>query len=130
MKMYPVVDHLPYSVRRDVRAIRTGEFRCPKKGEWYVSGAVPEAYMAPNDLSMEFHIAKLVKVKTTIVENTVIVGVLSLLLMLAPGCASTAQNRIKVTVASHHGEPSFSIEFTPARVDSHIRKAHGINEEP
>ena len=112
MKMYPVVDHLPYSVRRDVRAIRTGEFRCPKKGEWYVSGAVPEAYMAPNDLSMEFHIAKLVKVKTT-----VIVGVLSLLLMLATGCASTAQNRIKVTVASHRGEPSFSIEFTPARVE-------------
>jgi hypothetical protein len=53
-----------------VMAKPTGEFRCPKKGEWYLSGAVIEAYKAPNDLSSEYHIAKLVHVKqvTTIVE--------------------------------------------------------------
>jgi hypothetical protein len=37
---------------------RTGEFRAPKKGEYYLSGAIPEAYRAPNDLSMEFHILR------------------------------------------------------------------------
>ena len=30
--------------------------RSPKKGEWYMSGAIPEAYQAPNDLSMKFFI--------------------------------------------------------------------------
>lgn len=38
----------------------TGERRAPKAGEWYLSGAVVEAYRAPNDLSSEFHIARLV----------------------------------------------------------------------
>lgn len=39
--------------------------RCPKKGEWYLSGAQIEAYQAPNDLTMEFHIAERVLVTTT-----------------------------------------------------------------
>lgn len=30
------------------------DFRCPKKGEYYVSGAIPEAYRAPNDLPTEY----------------------------------------------------------------------------
>jgi len=40
--------------------------RPPLKGEWYVSGAIPMAYKAPNDLSTSFiivqptHLAKLV----------------------------------------------------------------------
>jgi hypothetical protein len=29
-------------------------FRRPKKGEYYVSGAIPEAYRAPNDLPTEY----------------------------------------------------------------------------
>jgi len=39
---------------------------CPKKGEYYVSGAIPMAYKAPNNLSRSFmiveptHYAKLV----------------------------------------------------------------------
>lgn len=37
--------------------------RCPKKGEWYLSGAKIEAYRAPNDLTTPFHIALLVKTK-------------------------------------------------------------------
>lgn len=32
------------------------DYRAPKKGEWYVSGAKPQAYQAPNDLGMEFWI--------------------------------------------------------------------------
>lgn len=30
--------------------------RCPKRGEWYMSGAIVEAYCAPNDLSTKFFI--------------------------------------------------------------------------
>lgn len=30
----------------------------PKKGEWYISGAIPMAYRAPNDLSTSFMIAE------------------------------------------------------------------------
>ncbi len=34
-----------------------GEKRCPKKGEFYISGAKPEVYKAYNDLSQIYHIA-------------------------------------------------------------------------
>ena len=47
-----------------VMARYAGEKRPPKKGEWYLSGAVVTAYRAPNDLSTEYHIAKLVVVET------------------------------------------------------------------
>ncbi|HUS98156.1 MAG TPA: hypothetical protein VMX97_15625, partial [Hyphomicrobiaceae bacterium] len=50
--------------RSNVRAIATGERRPPSKGEWYLSGAIAEAYRAPNDFSSPYHIAKLVRVKT------------------------------------------------------------------
>lgn len=35
----------------------TGEFRAPRKGEFYLSGAIVEAYPAPNDLSTAYWIA-------------------------------------------------------------------------
>jgi len=41
-------------------AAKTNEFRAPKKGEYYLSGAVPFAYKAPNDLSDKFRIMKIV----------------------------------------------------------------------
>ena len=34
----------------------TREFRCPKKGEWFVSGALPQAYYAVNDSSIKMYI--------------------------------------------------------------------------
>ena len=46
-----------------VRAVATGEKRPPKKGEWYLSGAVVEAYKAENNLTSSFHIARLVVVE-------------------------------------------------------------------
>ena len=49
---------------RDVHAILTGERRPPRKGEWYLSGAIPEAYRAPNDLSTPYQICRLVKTRT------------------------------------------------------------------
>lgn len=33
-------------------------YRAPKAGEWYVSGAIPQGYRAPNDLSAEYHIVR------------------------------------------------------------------------
>lgn len=48
---------------RSVRAVSTGERRCPKKGEWYLSGAEITAYKAPNDLTTKYHMARLVRVR-------------------------------------------------------------------
>lgn len=50
---------------RYIAGIAIGEFRPPKRGEWYLSGGPPNVWRAPNDLTTPFHIAKLVKVKTT-----------------------------------------------------------------
>lgn len=33
-------------------------FRYPKRGEYYLSGAIPQAWLAPNDLTMMFHVVK------------------------------------------------------------------------
>jgi len=49
---------------RDVRAFRTGEFREPKAGEWYLSGAEPQAWRAPNDLSTKYRICRLARIRT------------------------------------------------------------------
>jgi len=48
---------------KGVMAVYTGEKRTPRKGEWYLSGSIVEAYRAPNDLGTVFHIARLVKVE-------------------------------------------------------------------
>lgn len=48
-----------------VRGILTGEKRQPCAGEWYLSGAIPEAYRAPSDLSSVYHIVKLVAMRRT-----------------------------------------------------------------
>jgi hypothetical protein len=50
-------------VHGNVMAINSKQFRCPKKGEWFLSGAIPAAYKAPNDLSQEYWIATIVRVK-------------------------------------------------------------------
>jgi hypothetical protein len=43
-----------------IRAKRTGEYREPRRGEYYLSGAQPRAYRALNDLSSKYHIMELV----------------------------------------------------------------------
>ena len=65
-KFYPLSDFVPGQPavsQNHYRAIATGDFRPPKKGEWYLSGAIPAAYRAPNDLSTAFHIMRVVKVE-------------------------------------------------------------------
>jgi hypothetical protein len=74
MKIYPILDSpskqellaLGVSSRLNVRAVRTGEFRPPNAGEWYLSGALVDAYCAPNDLpdGCNHHIARLCVIET------------------------------------------------------------------
>lgn len=84
-EFYPVRDTIPFEQREalgvkfgapmaslgvgvgNVHAIWTGEKRPPQKGEWYLSGAVIQAYRAPNALSTPYHIAKLVRTETVTV---------------------------------------------------------------
>lgn len=44
---------------KGVFAVNIYEYREPKKGEWYLSGAVSQAYKAPNDFSSKYWIAEL-----------------------------------------------------------------------
>lgn len=54
----------------------TGKQRPPLKGEWYISGAIPQAYRAVNNLKVSFPIAKLVRVERVVsfVETPFIEG--------------------------------------------------------
>ena len=56
-----------------IRALYTGEKRCPRKGEWFLSGSSIEAYQAKNDLGTEYHIARLALVKHRPVDAEVTV---------------------------------------------------------
>lgn len=50
-------------------AVKSGEKRPPRRGEWYLSGAIPEAYKAPNDFRQSSHILTLVRVETRLVTT-------------------------------------------------------------
>lgn len=47
----------------EVRAVRIESVRPPRKGEWYLSGAIPEAYQAKADLDYPRQILRLVRVQ-------------------------------------------------------------------
>lgn len=55
----------------DIYAEATGERRPPKKGEWYLSGAIVEAWRAPNDLSAAYPLARLVRIQRIATVNVV-----------------------------------------------------------
>jgi len=55
---YPIADSLRHN-ERATSAVRTGEFRDVQEGEWYLSGAIPEAYRAHGHLQGPFHILRL-----------------------------------------------------------------------
>jgi len=57
---------------KGIVAVPTDQKRPPRQGEWYLSGAVVEAYQASKDLSQSFRIARLViesKIVHTIVKR-------------------------------------------------------------
>lgn len=80
-KTYPLSDHpnqtewkelgAPKQITQIV-AIRTGEFRPPREGEWYLSGSIPEAYRAYSNLGSKFHIVRLVNKQAKINERELI----------------------------------------------------------
>jgi hypothetical protein len=55
---------VPYEKKGGRRYKATGEFRPPLKGEYYLSGAIVQAYRAPSDLNTPYWIA----VETTVSE--------------------------------------------------------------
>ena len=58
------------SKRAKIQAVFKGEQRLPLKGEWYLLGPKITAYKAPNDLSTEHHMARLVITQErTIIEE-------------------------------------------------------------
>jgi hypothetical protein len=62
---YPLGDRYPGDIYRttNYRAKWTGEYRPPKKGEWYLSGAFITAFRAYNDLEHSHNIATIYKVR-------------------------------------------------------------------
>jgi hypothetical protein len=42
----------------------TGEYRYPKQGEYFLSGAIPAAYPAFQDVSSKYWIARIARLKT------------------------------------------------------------------
>ncbi len=84
MKIYDIADRPTVEERalfglkmsdnfNSIKAILSTEYRCPKKGEWYISGAIPQAYRAENDLSMKANIAKLVLTETKTITTVKII---------------------------------------------------------
>ena len=88
MKLYRVTDTPPgYTIapgdmssfkrlgsgqpRVRIMARRIGEFRSPKAGEYYLSGAVPLAWRAPNDFTVAYHICELVQTKRVETEHVI-----------------------------------------------------------
>lgn len=47
---------IKHGMYRDTRFIKTGEFRAPKRGEWFLSGAKPAAWVAYSDMTTAYHI--------------------------------------------------------------------------
>lgn len=43
------------------RAYEPVGFRCPRRGEHFVSGAIPEIFYAPNDLSNEYLVVNILE---------------------------------------------------------------------
>lgn len=63
-ELYPIAEgeKLPKDQERALtRARWTGEFRPARKGEWFLSGAVVEAYAVIADVDFPRHIAELVR---------------------------------------------------------------------
>lgn len=58
----------PEEIRYKIMAVKSQIFREPRKNEWYLSGAVPQAWKAPNDLgpTQKFWICQLVLVSVKI----------------------------------------------------------------
>ena len=58
-KKWTLPDNIHFDGERVARfAYEVVGYREPKKGEYFLSGAIPEAYYAPNDLSTEYLVVR------------------------------------------------------------------------
>ena len=86
MNLYPIADRMtrdecerfgvenvlvPSCQHKTMRTVATGEFRTPKAGEWYLSGAIVEAYRARSDMTTHYYIARLVKTEEVITRRII-----------------------------------------------------------
>jgi hypothetical protein len=62
-KLYSVGTGEPERHNPKFRVMAIGEYRAPKKGEWFLSGAIVEGYRAFADMSVRYHIGQLVEVE-------------------------------------------------------------------
>ncbi len=73
--LYPLGDPLPDGITlRDgveARAQLTGEKRPPKAGEWYLSGAIPTAYLSRGGGTAPYMICRIVLVRKRITWDIV-----------------------------------------------------------
>ncbi len=60
-----------YNPSREIKAVSTGVSRNPRKGEWYLSGAIPTAYKAFRDISVPYHICKIIKTETVTITRAI-----------------------------------------------------------
>ncbi len=67
-KLYPVGG---WTLPPNKRVRPTGEFRCPRKGEWFLSGAIVEGYQAKADMSAAFYIGELVEIEIVRTEKII-----------------------------------------------------------
>lgn len=73
-QLFPLRDWHPsldWKSKNVLRAQPTGEFREPRTGEWFISGAIPEAYRASTTLCTKYHIARIVEVERVTTERIV-----------------------------------------------------------
>lgn len=69
--LYPIADKVACPKGDTVMAIATDEVRPPRKFEWYLSGAVVEAYLARSDMATSHRIANLVEIESVTVYRIV-----------------------------------------------------------
>lgn len=69
--LFPLASGRQLRKTQDLRIQYTGEYRCPKKGEWFLFGAVVEGYPATLDGSCPYHIGRKVRVKVETIETVV-----------------------------------------------------------
>lgn len=61
-KQYDASEPDKHLCPEDAKFILTGDYRHPLRDEWYLSGAIPEAWHAPNDMkSSKFWILRMVQ---------------------------------------------------------------------
>lgn len=81
--VYPLVDRIYFTAQQEKELRAKGLYpekvaaqwdghpaRPPRKGEWFLSGAMIGAYRAGQDLTASYHIARLVTVETRTVLTT------------------------------------------------------------